>query len=191
MGRGTLAGRDMNFEQNYGRIAQKLWFEYLFFLQHIDRGYRVDLCAWDWDRKFAGLSSGRALTTNVKAGRGWQPTGLTVAPDRKYRYAAAGSWRIASRLQAVDANGDDRKRGRLVGALMKNFQLGDEFDLGDRGSLSVAAGGDLYLRCRSDWRELKNDSGQITVTFECGMNLQSEANAPIAAAARVKAGKTD
>lgn len=191
LGRGILTGKEMSFDKVYDRKARELWFEYLFFLRHIDRGYRVDLCAWNWDKKFACLSLGGMATASIKAGRGWQPTGLKVIPKTHYQYIATGTWRIASQSKAVDAQGDDQGRGRLVGALMKDYRLSDEFELGDRGTLPETDGGDLYLRCRNGWRELADDSGQITVKIEDRGNFPHKINAPVAAAAKLKAGKAD
>jgi hypothetical protein len=168
MGRGILAGNDISFDETYRATARELWFEYLFFLEHIDRGYRVDLCAWDWNKKFVGLRPGRTVAVTIKAGRGWQPSGLTVSSGVPYESAAAGNWRIARELKATDSNGDGHGRGRLVGVLMKDYQLGREFDLGGQGSFQSTFGGDLYLRCRNVWGELADDSGCVAVRLKLG-----------------------
>ena len=99
LGRGILAGKDISFDQTYGATARELWFEYLLFLQHIDRGYRVDLCAWDWNKKFACLRPGRTLTATIRAGRGWQPTGLTVSPGDAVRIRRHGQLADRGRAQ--------------------------------------------------------------------------------------------
>src|SRR5690606_30887307 len=44
LGLGLLTKQDVSFEQTYGAMAQEIAFEYRFFLQHLERGYRVDLC---------------------------------------------------------------------------------------------------------------------------------------------------
>jgi hypothetical protein len=164
MGRVFLAGKDVSFDATYGGSARELWFEYLLFLEHIDRGYRVDLCAWDWSKKFESLRPGRTMTVTIKAGRGWQPTGLTVSPGTRYECAATGNWRIGA-AKAVDVNGDERGRGRLVGVLMKDYRLGPEFDVG-QGSFQGTADGDLYLRCRNAWTDLADDSGRVVVKLK-------------------------
>jgi len=166
MGRSFLAGKDVNFDQTYGTTGRELWFEYQLFLQNIDRGYRVDLCAWDWNKKFACLRPGRTMTATIRAGRGWQPTGLTVSPGTHYECLVTGNWRTASQLKAVDFHGDDRGCGRLVGVLMKDYELGPEFDVGDDDSLQSTAGGDLYLRCRNAWNDLADGSGRVAVRLK-------------------------
>jgi hypothetical protein len=166
LGRGILAGKDISFDKIYGATARELWFEYLFFLEHIDRGYRVDLCAWDWSRKFTPLRPGRSMTVTVKAGRGWQATGLAVSPGQEYELTATGNWRIANELNPVDINGDAEGRGRLVGVLMNDYQLGPEFDVGGHDSLRLTTGGNLYLRCRNAWNALASDTGRAAVTFK-------------------------
>jgi hypothetical protein len=166
LGSGLLTGKDVSFEQTYAATTRPLFFEYLSFLQHISQGYRVDLCAWDWNKKFTGLQPGRSLKATIAAGRGWQPTGLTVRAGKQYEYLATGAWQIARQPEAVDADGDDQGRGRLVGVLMKDYRLGAEFELGTKGSLQLKTDGDLYLRCRNHWNELAADVGRVTVKFQ-------------------------
>ncbi len=166
LGQGLLEGKRVSFEQTFAANDRELFFEYSFFLRHISRGYRVDLCAWDWKRRFACLDARRVHKALVAAGRGWQPSGLSVRAGTKYEYLASGGWQIAGRSASIDADGDGKRNGRLVGVLMKDGQLGGEFELGAKGSLQLQADGDLYLRCRSAWDELTGDSGQITVKFQ-------------------------
>jgi hypothetical protein len=166
LGQGFLTGKDGSFERTYASTTRELFFEYLFFLQHISRGYRVDLCAWNWKKKFAELQPGRIQHVVIAAGRGWQPTGLSVRAGTQYEYLAAGRWQIAGEPEAIDAHGDDRGRGRLVGVLMKDHQLGYEFELGAEGSLRMEVDGDLYLRSRNAWNELSGDRGHVTVKFQ-------------------------
>jgi hypothetical protein len=166
LGRGILAGKDVSFEQTYAATMRPLCFEYLFFLQHIGQGYRVEPCAWNWKKKFACLQSGQTQRVTIAAGRGWQPAGLSARSRTRYAYLAGGTWQIAGTPGAVDPNGDHEGRGRLVGALMNDYRLGPEFELGAKGSLQLETGGDLYLRCRNTWSELAGDCGHVTVTFQ-------------------------
>jgi hypothetical protein len=165
LGRGLLAGKDVSFEQTYAATTQQLFFEYLFFLEHISQGYRVDLCAWNWKKKFTSLQPGQTQSVIIAAGRGWQPTGLTVRSAAQYKYVSAGTWQIAGQSE-VDTDGDDRGRGRLVGVLMKDYQLGPEFELGAKGPIQFEGDGDLYLRCRNTWNKLAGDRGRVTVMFQ-------------------------
>jgi hypothetical protein len=166
LGLGLLTGQDVSFEQTFGARARELSFEYLFFLEHLAPGCRVDLTAWEWNKEFAALRSGRMMTSAIAAGRGWQPSGLTVRSGVPYEYTATGTCRIAGGPRKVDANGDHRGRGRLVGVLYDNYQLGTEFELGTEGSLQLPAGGNLYLRCRNAWNELAADSGRLSVKLK-------------------------
>jgi hypothetical protein len=166
LGRGLLAGRDVNFERTYAPVSRELFFEYRFFLEHISRGYRVELCTWNWKKNFAGLKSGQLQKVVIAAGRGWQPTGLTVRAGMPYEYIASGAWQIAGEPEAIDADGDDGHRGRLVGVLMNDYHLGAEFELGAKGTLQLTTDGDLYLRCRNTWNELAGDRGHVTVSFQ-------------------------
>lgn len=166
LGRGLLEGKDVSFDQTFAGMIRPLFFEYLFFLRHIGRGFRVDLCAWDWKRSFTRLQPGRTLRVGVAAGRGWQPSGLTVRPGTQYEYVAEGTWQIAGQPEPVDTDGDCRGRGRLMGVLMNDHQLGTEFELGARGSFQLATDGDLYLRCHNAWNELDGDRGHVSVKFQ-------------------------
>jgi hypothetical protein len=166
LGRGILAGTDVNFQQIFTATPRELSFEYFFFLRHIERGYRVDLCAWDWNKSFVSPRHGRVLRATVTAGRGWQPSGLAVETGIPYEYVATGKWRIAAKHEAVDASGNDAGCGRLVGVLMKDYRLSTEFELGAEGVLQLPASGDLYLRCRNAWNKLADDSGRIAVRFK-------------------------
>ncbi len=165
LGRGLLGGRSVTFEQTYALVARELALEYFLFLEHICPGYRVDLCTIDWKKRPACLRSGRMVTATVAAGRGWQPAGLSVGAGMPYEYSATGTWQITGQRREFDADGEDSGRGRLVGAILKDYRLSPEFELGTEGVLRLAAGGDLLLRCRNAWGEMAGDSGRVTVTF--------------------------
>jgi hypothetical protein len=165
LGPELLAGKDTGFRQVFGARIKELTFEYGFFLQHLETGYRVDLCSWDWKRKFFTLIAGRAVSATIQANRGWQPSGLTVSANTRYEYSATGTWRTGKDAETVDVGGASEGRGRLVGILMKDYQLGEEFELGQSGSFTAPADGNLYLRCRAVWNKLADNSGRITVKF--------------------------
>ena len=164
LGLGLLLGQDVSFEQVYGPMARELSFEYLFFLRHLEQGYRVDLCAWDWKKKFRPLRTpSRSVGTRVIAARGWQPSGLTVLPAVQYECTATGTWKTAEDTPAVSADGAEDGSGQLVGMVMKDYELGEAFSLGVSTSFRPDSGGDLYLRCRDQWNELTDNSGQVSV----------------------------
>ena len=159
-----LNGKNTGFEQVFGPRIEELTFEYELFLKHLQPGYRVDLCAWDWNRKFFGLtSSSRTVSAVVQSNRGWQPSGAIVAADAQYAYSAAGTWRIHNSKENIGANGTADGAGRLVGAVMKGHKLGEEFELGESGNFTATSDGNLYLRCRVAWNEIADNSGRVTV----------------------------
>ncbi len=114
LGQGLLAGKDVSFEQVYFAKSRQLFFEYLFFLEHISRGYRVDLCAWNWTRKFAranlaefggppllqaadgnppGSPLSKVSATNIALrARGRSPTNPTTLMPTAILGAVAGWW---------------------------------------------------------------------------------------------------
>ncbi len=169
LGLGLLLGKPVSFEQVFGPVARNIEFEYLFFLKHMDNGYRVDLCAWDWEAKFRPLrNSSRAIKTTVRAERGWQPSGMTVLSGIEYEYVSTGRWKTENvsgvkslDSKSLDADGGEDGTGRLMGVVMQDFKLGKPFKLGTHGSFTLPSGGDLYLRCKDRWNELADNSGQI------------------------------
>jgi hypothetical protein len=164
LGLGYLTGQPVSFEQTYGPMAAEIDFEYRFFLQRVDRGYRVDLCSWDWTHKFAEPSDDKAaITSRVAAGRGWQPSGVLVTANQRYRYTASGNWRLAAGESQLTADGDRAGRGRLAGVIFRDFALGAPFELGADGSFVAPADGQLFLRCRDDWNALADNRGAMTV----------------------------
>jgi hypothetical protein len=167
LGMGFLTKQqDASFEKVYGEMAEEVSFEYLFFLKNLEKGYRVDLCAWDWKKKFKPLGTSTPISTPVDAGRGWQATGLSVTKDTEYEYAAKGTWKTARSGESVDANGEANGTGKLMGVIMKDFKLGEPFELGRFGSFAAPAEGNLYVRCREDFHEVADNVGKLTLTMK-------------------------
>jgi hypothetical protein len=76
----------VSFETVYGPVAREISFEYDFFVQHMENGYRSDLCAWPWGRKFQYLPSQGYITVKVAAKSGWQATGVKLAAGQSFDY---------------------------------------------------------------------------------------------------------
>jgi hypothetical protein len=163
LGLGYLTGQPVSFEQSYGPMAAEIDFEYRFFLQNVDKGYRVDLCSWDWTHKFAEPSEQAPLTCRVAAARGWQPSGVSVTANQRYHYAATGSWRLGAAEPSLSADGENASQGRLVGVIFRDFSLGTPFDLGIDGTFVAPADGQLYLRCKDSFNALADNRGSMTV----------------------------
>lgn len=174
LGLGLLTDQPVTFEQVYGAMATEICFEYLFFLKHFDVGYRADLCAFDWKKKFKPLRVG-TITTPVPANRGWQATGIVVAQGDQLDYAADGTWKLTKGGGAVSADGDTGQ-GNLVAMVMKDFALdgslkleeylSEPIDLGTYGTFTAPQDGKLYLRCSDEWNELADNSGSIKVRLK-------------------------
>jgi hypothetical protein len=154
-----------SFESVYGPVAREISFEYDFFVQHLDNGFRCDLCAWQWNRKFQYLLPRGFVSTKVSARYGWQATNVKLRAGESYDCAAKGTWRTSADADAVDADGDARGYGRLVGIVMKDDRLDEPFELGVRTTFVAPDEGDLYLRCRDDWNRLEDNDGELTVYF--------------------------
>ena len=151
------------FEVVYGPTSQQLAFEYDLFLDQLDNGYRADLCAWQWNRKFSPLAGKRRTQVQVSALLGWQATGVLLEAGASYDAAAVGNWKIAKDGGEYDADGDNAGRGQLVAVILKNFKLSDPFPIGKLKSFVSPTQGQLFLRCQDDWNKLADNAGELTV----------------------------
>lgn len=151
------------FGSIYGPTAPQLSFEYALFLKTLDNGYRTDLCAWQWNRKFTVLAGKRRTQTKVSAALGWQATGVQLENGASYDVAAIGNWKIAKDGGEYNADGDQAGRGRLLAVIFKDFKLSDPFPIGKSKSFVSPTDGQLFLRCQDDWNKLADNSGELTV----------------------------
>lgn len=163
LGLGYLTEQNVSFEETYGPMSKEISFEYLFFVGHIEQGFRVDLCSWDWKKKSKALVDTAPVSIRVGAGRGWQSSGVTVRAGKTYEYSAVGSWQVGGEKTAVTADGDAAGSGRLVGVLFNNFELTAPFGLGAYGKFKAPQDGQLFLRCQSHWGEIPDNKGNITL----------------------------
>lgn len=163
LGLGLLNKQPVSFEQVYSAMADEIAFEYLFFLEHLDTGYRVDLCAWDWKRKFLSLSGSRSITARIDADHGWQPSGCTVKQGESYAYSTTGDWTVEEKGEDLTADGASDGRGKLWGILLQDFKLSEPFELGAEGTFTAPIDGKLYFRCQDEWNELADNDGTISV----------------------------
>lgn len=168
LGLGLLMKKPVSFNQTYGTMAREISFEYLFFLKHFDQGYRCDLCQWDWKTKFRKSNSVRPLLSKIEAQQGWQASRVLVEAGQEYQFSAEGDWKTSDEAESVTAKGSDTGQGTLVGVVLQEndeeeYELSEEFELGESGSFQAPASGKLYLRCRDAWHELADNSGKVAV----------------------------
>jgi len=176
LGLGFLTKQKISFESVYGPMAREISFEYLFFLKHVEPGYRVDLCSWDWKTPFSGLSHNvggqrhTAATSRIKARCGWQASRLLVKNGQKYECSTKGQWKTSKKGASINADGSKDGTGRLVGILFDDsfdyYVLSKPFELGAKGTFQAPDDGKLFLRCRDRWSEIADNSGRITVRIK-------------------------
>ncbi len=162
LGLAMLNRQNVDFWQVYGEQAVEIAFEYLFFLQHVEPGYRVDLCSWDWKSKFTPLRK-TGTTCRVQAGRGWQATKANLTSGETYSFEATGEWSVSSDGTRLSADGEAGGSGRLVGCLFQDYELSEEFELGSLGTFVAPSSGSLFLRCRDGWGSVADNKGTISV----------------------------
>lgn len=165
LGMNIMAGKEDSFELAFGSVAQQISFEYDQFVQNFDNGYRVDLCAWDWNTRAQEPKPARTVKTTVEAARGWQATPLQLTAGQSYDVISQGTWQIEADGKEVDANGTPDGTGKLVGVIFHDYQLSDPFPLSTEGSFTAPATGQLFLRCEESWRSLADNSGSLKAFF--------------------------
>lgn len=170
LGLGFLTKQDVSFEQTYGDMAKEISFEYREFIRHLERNYRVELCAWDWKAKFKPVKTSAVTTFKIDAGKGWQPSRLTVSKGEEYEFSASGTWTTVKGGAAVSAQGAEDGSGRLLGIVLRDengdYKLDEPFELGAFGEFTAPADGDLYLRCQDKWADLADNKGSQTVKLK-------------------------
>jgi hypothetical protein len=173
LGLGLLSGQKVSFADTYGAMSDEVEFEYQFFLRHVEQGYRVDLCSWDWKRKFREPGAGMAVPSRISANRGWQPSGALVAAGKKYEYSATGNWQCGKDGEELSADGAPDGAGRLEGVVFKDFALGEPFALGAKGSFIALGDGRLFLRMHDGWNSLAENKGSVNVKIKKAASADS------------------
>jgi hypothetical protein len=165
LARGYVSGQPIEFDAVYAPVRDRLEFEYRFFVEHLEPGYRVDLCAWDWSDPAAERVGKRNAPLKITACRGYQPTGLQLLEGDCLAYEAQGEWHVSSDkgAKAVDADGNAEGRGRLEAVMLDEAELSEPFELGRKGKVTCPANGRLYVRCRDGWGEIADNRGQLRV----------------------------
>ncbi len=166
LGLALLSDQRTSFEDVYGSMAREITFEYEFFLNHLDQGYRVDLCAWDWKTKFQRVRGSASAQAKVEAARGWQPSRVMVKAGDKLTFSTTGEWSISKESSKISADGTDGGQGKLVGILFQDYRLSEPFELGVTGSWEAPDEGNLFLRCQDEWSSISDNSGTVTVKFK-------------------------
>lgn len=165
LGTQYLSDGKASFNEAFAAVSDQLSFEYGLFLKHAMRGYRVDLCRWDWNDHFQTLDGHRTIARHVRAARGFQPAGLQVRAGLSYDYTTKGRWSLSATGSSLTADGQQDGAGRMVGVVMNRFQLSDPFDLGREGVCTPPASGHLYVRCHDAWDQLADNQGEIVLRF--------------------------
>ena len=191
LGVALLTGQRTGFDNVYGSLLPEIEFEYREFLKQLDAGLRVDLTAWNWQARFKTPSVRSNTKARVEAGRGWQPSRLTLRAGDQLSYSCTGEWKLGQEGDPVTADGGPGGRGRLLGVMLlgegDRYQLGEPFELGSTGQFTAPTAGRLYLRCHDRWTELANNSGFVNVEFmlkpDAGSPSDSDESTPSDAAA--------
>lgn len=163
IGVGFLTGKPASFERAFETQMAELDFEFQFFLDHLEQGFDVDRCSWNWKSRFRAQKGSRPVVSKIRADKGWQPSGLKVIADQTYALTTSGTWRTSDSSEELSADGDAESAGRLVATIYDDHQITREFELGKNLSFTATATGQLMLRCRDGWNELSDNKGTLSV----------------------------
>jgi hypothetical protein len=162
----AVAQASLAFRNAFEEHGRELSFEYQQMLEHLNRGLRVDLTAWDWKTAARPLDAGRNVKVTIAANRGWQATGIRVKPGETFEVNAHGKWRLDGHTPECGPDGlHGGGAGRLVGVLFSDYHLSDEIDLGAEVRWTAQHGGELFLRCREAMAAIADNSGEVDVTI--------------------------
>ena len=163
LGKIYLTRRHDAYNELFSTMQREIAFEYNFFLKRIDNGYRIDLCRWDWNKRFRTTEECDCFRTRVDANRGFQASGLSVEKGQEYSYQATGEWSVSANGQKSGAGGRKSGSGQLVGVVLNNFNLSKPILLGTEGTFIAPSTGNFYLRCQDTWNELSDNVGKLAV----------------------------
>lgn len=161
LGLGLLTKQSTSFEAVYGSMADEIIFEYLLFLEHLETGYRIDLCSWDWKAKPRSVSQKVPIKSKINAQAGWQPTRAKLEEGQSYEFTSAGTWQLIENGPELTADGDEAGRGKLVGIIFNDYKLSEEFEIGAYGEFTAPADGHLFVRTKDEWGALADNDGRI------------------------------
>lgn len=165
-----LTQKSGTFQGFYGSQMDELKFEFDFLVNHLQRGFSVHRCSWDWRTRFREQKGTRPLTARIRADRGWQSSGLKVKKGREYYLSAEGTWKTSEQSDQLSAAGHSDGSGSLVGCVFHDYQLSEPFPLGVSSKFEAVEDGQLLLRCRDDWNALDDNEGTMTVELMSAEN---------------------
>ena len=175
LGMGLLTRqRGASFERSYGSMTKELEFEYGFFLRHMERGYDVGRCSWDWKTKSRRLRGRNKAKSRIRADQGWQATRANLEQDVDYSFETNGKWKLAKEATELTADGDPDGSGQLVGIVYHDYALTEPFALGSGGLFTAPASGHLFVRCDDKWNELGDNEGTIGLTITRDASMPSD-----------------
>lgn len=166
LGRGTLSGSNVSFEEAFAGCRAEIDFELAQFGQNYEAGYRVDRCRWKWGGKPQALEPGKGRLVRLRAGVGYQPTGIQLGPGETYGFESRGTWKLSTDRPPCDADGNHDGTGRLVAVVFKDFELSHPVELGKSADYESQSTGSLYLRCQDAWNQLSDNRGTISIRIE-------------------------
>ncbi|MEM9410035.1 MAG: hypothetical protein AAGA30_02910, partial [Planctomycetota bacterium] len=173
LGVNLMMEKQDSFDSKFGDDTKKIAFEYDQFVANFDNGYRTDLCVWQWPETVRKIKDRGRFSVDAK--KGWQATALFFEEGETYDFICPNiknetgkrvqqTWTIKENQKAITPEGNSRGDGKLIGAIFKNYQLSEEFEIGSKSvGLKVPKSGHLYVRCREKWSSIADNEGEIQV----------------------------
>jgi hypothetical protein len=171
------AGFDERFEAVYAAERSELDLEWSMFADQIDYGYDLQRAAIFFDPPVAPTTAGKKQVT-IAVDRGWQSTGIRLAPGQTYELRASGQFSVAQepRPWISEAQGVSIHfyRGRPLGMLLMAIRPDEVGADGDKLFLAPVAvgagmrirpskGGVVYLKINDSPAKLADNQGALTI----------------------------
>jgi hypothetical protein len=159
------------FDDDWPRLCE----EWPVFVADLEYGHDLQRTTIDFTPG-QPLTAGRRQVT-ISANRGWQNTGLLLAPGRKYHLTATGRYQVADQptIWWCEPGGVSIRyyHGRPLGILLAAVRPSDTsassnvflqpLVIGLAADIDVPAGGTLFLRINDSAAELGDNAGELRV----------------------------
>jgi hypothetical protein len=167
-------------ERLLGPLAADFALEWELFVRSLCYGYDVARAAIEFQPGEGFQDPGEVRTMNLRADRGWQPSGVRLKSGQTCLVEVRGRVTLATEPRPWESEPEGisiryaggRPIGQVLGLLIgepdggsSGRSYGTITSLGRSGRMTAPLDGTLYLRVNDFWSDLANNSGQFEVTI--------------------------
>lgn len=166
LGISFMQRRAAAFDRTFRSKMPELEFEFDLFMKHLQRGYDVDRCTWDWKVRAKEIDVDDSVEKKLRADYGWQPVKLKAQEGERFQFTVDGSWRIESGEDTDPSKQRTPNSGAIAAAVYDDHKLSPEFLISPGEPFEFPQDGQLVLRCQDEWNSLGDNSGSVNVTLK-------------------------